>query len=86
MPLEDSDVEQIGNDHEIFYGHRDIWDREIMMDIHFGICLGCYITFKDGDEYLELECTHIEHTACIISRGRGDDPKCTACDAVIRKR
>ena len=40
--------------------------------------------FKDGDVILELECCHIEHDSCVSTRG--SDPKCMACDHVIRKR
>ena len=57
-----------------------------MEGIHCGMCLGCNNRFEDGEVYLELECTHIEHLECIVDRERGNNLQCTACDRVIRKK
>ena len=42
-----------------------------MESVHSGLCLGCNNMFVDEEEYLELECTHVEHVACVEHVGRG---------------
>ena len=53
------------NEHVDYPGHCNDWDEDIHPDQYDNTCRICNKEFEDGDEFLELACTHVEHTSCI---------------------
>ena len=51
--------------HPEYYGGFLVWDYESMHHVSAGVCGDCKDPFDDGDEFLALECFHMEHIDCI---------------------
>ena len=45
-----------------------------------GYCEACRYELDDGDEFIVLECAHMEHLACLKAYERGLNPRCSACN------
>ena len=59
------------NQHIDFPGHCDDWDQNTHGAQYANVCNICQEQFEDGQEFLELECTHVEHTECIVNAAWG---------------
>ena len=47
-------------------GYCDDWDSGLHPTQYDLNCFICQTPFRNGDEFLELSCTHVEHTECIV--------------------
>jgi len=56
---------KLNNEHIDWPGHCDDWDDATHADQYETNCLLCIEAFQDGEEFLELMCTHIYHTTCL---------------------
>ena len=50
------------NEHVDYDGHCDDWDDNTHAGTYDDACTICNVEFEDGDEFLELTCTHVLHT------------------------
>ena len=74
------------NEYINFPGHCDDWDINLHAMQYDIVCKICGEPFEDGQEFLELECTHVEHTSCIETQSWGQDHTCSTCGTEIIRR
>ena len=63
-----------------YAGFCDDWDTETHESQYDPNCKICGNAFQDGEEFLELPCTHVEHTQCIMTKSWGQDHTCSECN------
>ena len=71
-------------EHMVFYGHLDDWDPDTHGVEYDGYCNSCHNYIQEGEEFLEMECCHIEHTACIDENTVDGTYSCSACLTALR--
>jgi len=64
---EQSMVMKENNEHYDYPGYCNDWDSDVNEAQYGATCLICNNDFEDGDEFLELPCTHVFHTSCIMT-------------------
>ena len=53
------------NEHIDWPGYCADWDSTVHAAQYMNVCNVCQNIFQDGEEFLELPCTDVEHTDCI---------------------
>ena len=74
------------NKHVLFHGYLDDWDPLTHGLQYDGECHICEEYIQEDEEFLELECTHIEHTKCIELTMVNNTHSCAECNTPVRVR
>jgi len=74
------------HEHIDFNGYCDDWEEEVHAEQYDNYCLLCVEEFQDGEEFLELRCTHVYHSKCIEDASNEANFNCLTCQSVNIRR